>query len=311
MRKKKSSKPSLRNDISKNAFSYLLALPAVSYTFIFGYLTIPYILIAFQKFNYKTNLFNGEWIGLKNFEFFFKSPRAGMVTWNTIKLNFLFIIFGVFFAVLFAILLNEIRKGVFLKVTQSAFLFPHYLSWIVVSYIIYSLFSTNYGVINQMLEKASIQPVNWYSNPKPWTWILVIMRIWKGTGIQVVIYLAAITGIDSQLYEAAIIDGANRWQQIKAITIPLLMPTVAILTLLALGKMFYGDFGMIYSIIRDNGVLYPTTDVIDTYVFRALRKTGDPAQAMAVGLYQAVMGFLLVFGSNWLTRKWFSEGALF
>ena len=298
-------------DILKNPLSYILVLPAMTYSFIFGYMTLPYIVIAFQKFNYKLGILGSPWVGLKNLEFFFKSPRFPMVTFNTLKLNFLFIIAGMVFSVTFAILLNEIRLKWFMKISQSTFLFPHFLSWVVISYIIYALFSTDYGVVNQILSAFGLTPVSWYSRPEPWTWILVMLRIWKETGMQVVIYLAVITGIDSGMYEAATIDGANRWQQTRSITIPMMMTTVCILTLLSFGKIFYGDFGMIYSIIRDNGVLYPTTDVIDTYVFRALRKTGDPSQAMAVGLYQAFMGFVLVFGSNWLAKKYFKEGALF
>lgn len=298
-------------DIKRNPFSYALVLPAMIYSFIFGYMTLPYIIIAFQNFNYKLGIFHSDWVGLKNLEFFFKSPRFIMVTSNTLKLNFLFILAGVLVSVFIAILLNEIRHKWFLKITQSTLLFPHFLSWVVVSYIIYALFSTDYGIVNHTMTSLGMDPVSWYSKPEPWTWILVSLRIWKETGIQVVIYLAVITGIDSELYEATMMDGANRWQQTWAITVPVLMTTVCIMTLLSFGKIFYGDFGMIYSIIKDNGVLYPTTDVIDTYVFRALRKTGDPSQAMAVGLYQAFMGFVLVFGSNWLTRKYFKEGALF
>lgn len=298
-------------DILRNPVSYILILPAMAYSFIFSYMTLPYIIIAFQKFNYKLGILHSPWVGFKNFEFFFKSPRFPLVTFNTLKFNFLFILIGVILSVTFAILLNEIRLKWFMKLAQSTFIFPHFLSWVVISYIVYALFSTDYGIINQFLVSVGLETKNWYSDPGPWTWILVGLRMWKDTGIQVIIYLAAITGIDRELYEAAMIDGANRWQQIKSITIPMLMTTVCILALLSIGKMFYGDFGMIYSIIRDNGILYPTTDVIDTYVFRVLRKTGDPSQAMAVGLYQAFMGFILVFGSNWFANKYFKDGALF
>ncbi len=304
-------KKSFLYDIIKNPFSYLLLLPAALYTFVFGYVTMPYIVIAFQRFNYRTGIFGSEWVGLKNFEFFFVSTRALMVTWNTLRLNFLFIVCTTTAAVIFSLLLNEVRHKKYLKVTQSSFLFPNFLSWIIVSYMVYGFFSTEYGLMNNILKAWGRDPVNWYTQPKYWTWILVVIRIWKDTGITSVIYLAAITAIDSELYEAATIDGASRWQQTKGITLPLLMPTVAILTLLAVGRIFYGDFGMIYALIGDNGLLYPTTDVIDTYVFRALRVTGDPAGAMAVGLYQSFIGFLLVFGANWLTRKLFPEGAIF
>jgi len=304
-------KGSLIKDVVRNPMSYLLVLPAVLYTFIFGYLTIPYMVIAFQKFNFRTGILNSKWIGFKNFEFFFKSTSAATVTWNTLRLNFLFILFTTIFSVSLAILLNEIKNKWFVKITQSTFLFPHFISWVVASYIIYTLFSYNYGIVNKILVYFSIEPVSWYMTPKPWTSILVGMKVWQATGMSVVIYLAAITGIDGSMYEAATIDGANRWHQIRFITIPLIMPTVAILTLLSIGKIMYGDFGMIYAIIGDNGILYPKADVIDTYVFRALRLSGDPAQAMAVGLFQSAVGFVLVYVTNRIVKKKFSEGALF
>ena len=309
--KRKRKKYTLATDISRNPVSYLLALPALAYTFIFGYLTLPYIIVAFQQFGYNGGILNNKFIWFKNFEFFFRSSNAINVTWNTIRLNFLFIVLGTITAMFFSILMNEVKNKMFLKISQSSFLFPHFLSWVVVSYIVYNIFSTNYGVLNQALKGIGLDPVNWYAKPEAWTEILAGMRLWKDTGMKTVIFLAAITGIDHQLYEAARIDGASRWQQTRSITIPLMMPTVMILVLLAIGKIFYGDFAMLYSIIRDNGILLPKTDVIDTFVFRALRMSGDPAQAMAVGLYQALMGFLLVYGSNKLIRRYYPDGALY
>jgi len=299
-------------DIWRNPISYLLALPAIVYTFIFGYATLPYLLMAFQKFSYDTSYFwQNELIGFKNFEFFFRSDNALRVTWNTIRLNFLFIVFGHAMAVVLAIVMNEIKARKFLQVTQSMFLFPYFLSWVIVSYVVYNIFSTQYGVMNQLMEMVGMQPKNWYGAADAWTSILTVMRVWKDSGLLAVIFLAAIIGIDHELFEAARIDGANRWQQIKSITLPLMMPTVLIMMLLAIGKIFYGDFAMMYSIIRDNGLLLPTTDVIDTYVYRALRMSGDPAQAMAIGIYQATMGFVLVYSVNRLIRRKFPEGALF
>ena len=283
----------------------------MAYVFVFSYMTYPYLLIAFQQFNYRKGILGSEWVGLRNFEFFFKSSEAAVIMWNTIKLNLLFIGFGTVFAVAIAILFNEVRSRLFQKLTQTTMIFPNFLSWIIVSYMMYGLFSTDFGLINQALEELGAEPVNWYTKADAWPWILVGMKIWKEAGMGSIIYLAAITGIDHSLYESADIDGASRWQKIVGITLPLLAPTIAILTLLNLGKIFYGDFGMIYAIIGDNGVLYPTTDVIDTYVFRALRQIGDPSNAAAVGLFQSTVGFLLVFIANWVTRRWFKEGALY
>ncbi|MCC3374523.1 sugar ABC transporter permease [Cohnella sp. REN36] len=298
-------------EIVRNKYSYLLILPAMAYVFVFFYATYPYLLIAFQRFNYQQGLFGSEWIGFENFKFFFSSRDAIRVTLNTIELNVLFLAAGTVFAVAIALLFNEIRSRLFVKIAQTTMIFPSFLSWIIVSYMMYSLFTTDYGIINQAIQAFGGEPVNWYSKAEAWPAILVAMKVWKDAGMSSIIYLAAIAGIDGSLYESADIDGATRWRKMTRITLPLIAPTIAILTLLNLGKIFYGDFGMIYAIIGDNGVLYPTTDVIDTYVFRALRQIGDPSNAAAVGLFQSTVGLLLVFFANWLTRRYFKEGALY
>jgi len=266
---------------------------------------------AFQKFSYKTGLLNSEFIGFKNFETFLLSSRSMQVTVNTLKLNFLFIIFVTVIAIFFSIILYEVTGKLFKKINQSFFIFPHFLSWVIVSYVVYGLFASERGLVNKILELFGASPYVWYNLPKPWTWIMVGLRVWKGVGINSVIFLAAITAVDTSLYEAAYIDGATHFQRAMRITLPLIMPTVMTLTLLNIGRIFYGDFGMIYAIIRDNGVLYPSVDIIDTYVFRLLRRTGDPSQAMAVGLFQSVLGFILVLSTNAVTKKYFEEGALF
>jgi putative aldouronate transport system permease protein len=299
------------SDIIKNPASYVLVLPAMLYTFIFGYMTYPYMMIAFQRFNYKKGIWNSEWVGLKNFEFFFQSNKAFTVTFNTIFLNILFIFFGTLTALAIALVLNELRRKLFVKLSQSIMLFPNFISWIVISYVLYAFFSMDMGIVNQLLAKLHLTAVNWYTQPGVWPVILTIMHVWKGAGMSAVIYLATITGIDDTLYEAAQIDGANRWQMCLKITIPLMLPTVVILMLLSIGKIMYGDFGMIYALVGDNGTLYQTTDIIDTYVFRSLRQVGDPSEAMAVGLFQSAVGFVLVFGTNWITRTFFRDGALY
>lgn len=298
-------------DIGKNKLSYLLMLPAGIYTLLFGYCTLPYIVIAFQNYNYTKGIFGSEFVGLKNFEFFFRSNRAALVTFNTVYLNFFFIVVGTLASVLLALLLNEIRGKRYLKATQSMLLFPNFLSWIIVNYIVFALLSTEYGWINQIVKAFGQTPVSMYSSADSWPLILVVVKTWKSAGINSVIYMATIVGIDESYYEAAKIDGATKLQQIRYITMPLLAPTICILTLLAIGKIFYGDFQMIYSLVGDNGILLQRTDVIDTFVYRALRQTGDPSGAMAVGLYQAAVGFVLVFGSNFLAKKYFPGGAIF
>ena len=265
-----------------NKFLYLLALPAVVYTFIFYYLTLPYIVIAFEKFNYKTGIWS-PFVGLKNFEYFFKSSWAWTVTRNTLVINILFLIVGTVCSVVLAIVLNEVKAKKFLKVSQSMMLFPYFISWVIVSYMLQGILGTETGLLN----------------------------IWKNTGYNTIVYLAAITGIDEGLYEAAYIDGATRFKRIIYITIPLLAPTICIMTLMSVGRIFYGDFGMLYAIIRDNSSLMPIAEVIDTYVYRTFKNTGDPSLSMAIGLYQSIVGFILVFTANWIVRKKFPDGALF
>lgn len=306
----------LLRDISRNKFSYLIALPAIIYTFIFSYMTYPYFVLAFQRYDYRNTtiwdiLFHGEWVGLDNFEFFFASQNAFRVTFNTLYLNILFIITGTVMSVLLALFLNELRCRWFIKTTQSVMLFPNFISWVVVGYMLLSLFSTEYGLVNSVLKAVGLQPVNWYAEPDVWPAILVLMRIWKGAGMNAIIFLAAITSIDFSLNEAAAIDGATRFQIMRKVTIPLMMPTIVIMTLLSLGKIMYGDFGMIYALVGDNGMLYSTTDIIDTYVFRALRQVGDVSQSTAIGLFQSVIGFFMVYGSNWLARRFYPDGALY
>lgn len=307
----KKKKYTVFTDIKRNPVSYLMGIPVIAYALVFGYLTYPYMIIAFQKFNYTTGILHSEFVGLKNFEFFFRSSQMWKITLNTLKLNCLFIFFTTLIAVAISLALNELKNKIFIKTTQSLMIFPNYLSWVVVSFMIYSLFATEYGVINQILKLFGQERVSWYTKAEAWPAILTVMRVWKGAGMSSVIYIATIAGIDQTYYEAAVIDGANRWQMCLKITLPLLMPTIAILTLLAIGKIMYGDFGMIYAIVRDNGILLSTTDVIDTYVYRALRKIGDPSNAMAVGLFQSLVGFIMVFGSNALVRKFNKDAALF
>ena len=297
-------------EIWKHKFLYLLALPAILYTFIFNYLAIPYMVIAFEKYNYKTGI-GSPFIGLKNFEYFFKSSWAWVVTRNTIVINLLFLLFGTVFAVFLAILINEIHMKKFLKVSQAFMLFPYFISWVIVSYMLQGVLATNGGLLNNIIEMFGGNRINFYSNPNYWYPILLILNLWKNTGYSSIIYIAAITAIDEGLYEAAYIDGATRWKRIKHITLPLLFPTICIMVLMSIGRIFYGDFGMLYAIIRDNGSLMPIAEVIDTYVYRTFKNTGDPSLSMAIGLYQSIVGFVLVFTANTIVKKKFPEGALF
>lgn len=298
-------------DIRRNPLSYLMLIPAALYTLVFGYLTIPYMLSAFQNYNYRDGLFGSPYVGLKNFEFFFKSNAAPRVIGNTVFLNIMFITFTLIVSVTVALLLNELHQAKLKKFLQSTYLLPYFLSWIVINYVVYTLTSNKYGIINQVLALFGAKPINFYTKGSYWPAILVIAKVWKDMGMNIVIYLAVITGFDPQIYEAAMIDGAGRFRACISITLRLLMPTICMLTIMSVGKIFNGDFGMIYALVGDNGMLQKTTDVIDTYVFRTLRQTGNPSQSMAISLFQSVLGFITVCGANWIARRFFSEGALF
>lgn len=294
----------------KNRAGYSLLIPAVIYTFIFSYMTIPYMIIAFEDFKYNTGI-RSPFIGLDNFKFFFNSPNFWRITRNTLGLNFGYIIFDTLLALVIAIFINEMSARKYAKTIQSSMLLPHFLSWVIISYLLYAFLSSEYGLINRILMGVGKEKINWYNNASYWPFILILVHALKSAGYNSIIYLASITGIDKGIYESAMIDGCTRWKRIWHITIPLLMPTVCILVLMSIGRLMFGDFSMYYAIIKDNGILLETTDVIDTYVFRMLRTTGNPAVSMAVGLYQSVIGFIMVFVANRLTKKFFPEGALF
>lgn len=298
-------------EISRNRSLYILALPGLIFLAIFAYIPMFGHLIAFKKFNAIQGFWKSEWVGFKNFEFFFSSGEWLKVTWNTIFLNALFIAFGLGIAIIMAILLNEIRLVILQRVAQSIIFMPYFISWMVVSLMIYALLNTTDGIINRTLIGFGMDSVSWYNSPKYWSLILPLTYVWKMSGYYSIIFIASITGISNDYYESAKIDGATRFQQIIHITIPLIRPTVIVLTLLAVGRIFYGDFAMIYGIIGDNAALFPTTDVIDTFSFRALRQLGDFGMSSSVALYQSVMGVIAIVIFNWVVKRVDEDSALF
>lgn len=298
-------------ELWKNRAYYLMALPAIILFFLFAYLPMPGIIIAFKDYNFVDGIFGSPWAGLKNFQFFFKSIYAGRTTFNTIWINLNNLVWGTTVAVAFAIMLNEIRHRTLKRVYQNVMFLPFFLSAIVVGKFVSMMFSDKLGLVNQFLDLIGASSIPWYSSPEYWVKIIVGTNIWKGTGYSVIVYLATITGIDDELYTAAQLDGASRLQCIRYITLPLLVPTVIILTLLAIGRMVYGDFGTIYAMVGDTGKLMPTTDIIETYVFRAVRTSAEFSTAAAVGLYQSVVGFILVAGSNLAVRLYNKDYSLF
>jgi putative aldouronate transport system permease protein len=294
---------SILDEIRKNHLILLLALPAIILIFLLRYIPMFGVVVAFQDFHAETG-FLSPWVGFRNFELLFGSPVIWRLVRNTIFLNVLFLVAETTFSVGTALMLNELGKPLFKKVTQSVMYLPFFMSWTVVAMILYGFFDFEGGMVNSVLRTLGISPVSFYDKPEWWPIILTILRVWKGTGSGCILYLAVLVGIDYQLYEAAEIDGASRWQRMRLISMPLLLPTIILLTLLAIGRIFYGDFGMIYTVVGSNALLYPTTDVIDTYIIRALQTTTNFGMSTSVGLSQSVLGFICIFGSNWLVKKW-------
>lgn len=290
----------------------LMTLPGVLYFLINNYLPMFGIVIAFKDINFTKGILQSDWVGFKNFEFLFKTTDAYIITRNTILYNAAFIVLNFTAAVALAILLNELQVKFLSRIYQSAVLLPHLISTVIIGYLVYSLLSGETGIMNnKILPLLGINEINWYSQTKYWPIILTFVNIWKDAGYLCIIFLAAIVGIDKEYYEAATIDGASRWQQIKAITLPLISPVIIIMTLFSIGRIFYSDFGLFYQVPLDAGALYPVTNVIDTYVYRALLTLGDIGMSSAAGVYQSIVGFILVVISNYVVRKINSDNALF
>lgn len=282
---------------------YALCIIPVFLVILFNYVPMFGLIIAFKDYRYDKGILGSNWVGLKNFEFFFKSDDFARITWNTFSLNFIFIFCGIIAAVAVAILLFEIQRRASVKLFQTVMITPHFLSWVVVSYMAYALLNPQYGLVNSFLGKMGIAAVDWYTKPKAWPFILTVASVWKHVGMDCVIYYASLMGLDTSLFEAADVDGATKWQKIKYITIPSLVPLLTILTILKIGNIFRADFGLFYQLTRDVGTLYSTTDVIDTYIFRTMRVLGRMSMSSAAGLLQSVVGFVLVVVTNHVSKK--------
>jgi len=290
---------------------YLMAVPGILWFFVFAYLPLLGIIIAFKDFDPIKGLLRSKFVGFDNFKFFLTSLDWKLVTLNTLFLNTLFIGFQIIFAVAIAVMITEVINRIYKRVTQSIVILPHFISWTIVAMFLTAFLSTDTGVINKVFIKIGLQPVSFYNDAGVWPVVLVILRIWKTAGFGSVIYIATITGFDQEIYDAAKIDGAGRWKCITRITLPMLKNTIILLTFFNIGTIFYGDFGMIYAMVGDNYLLMPTTDVIDTFVYRTLRMMGNMGMSAAVGLYQSLVGFIIVITANTLAHKFNPESAVF
>ncbi|MED4225584.1 ABC transporter permease [Neobacillus cucumis] len=298
--------------IMKYRALYLMALPGVVYLIINNYLPMSGVVIAFKDFNADKGIFGSDWVGFKNFEYLFKTHDAFVITRNTILYNAGFIIITTMLSIAMAILLNEVKNMIASRFYQSVIILPHLISTVIVGYLVFALLGSENGYINKtILPLLGLKAISWYTEPKYWPFILTTIQVWKTTGYLCVVYLASIIGIDKELYEAASLDGASRWQQIRRITLPTISPVITMMTLLAIGRIFYSDFGLFYQVPLNTGAIQSTTDVIDTYVYRALFNTGDIGMSSAAGLYQSLVGFTLIVLSNYIVRRKSKENALF
>lgn len=301
-----------RNKFKRHLPVFMMMAPGLIYLFINNYIPMFGLVIAFKDINYSVGIWASEWVGFDNFKYLFATQDAYIITRNTILYNGAFIIINTVVAVTVAIMLNEVRAKFAKGFYQSAILLPFLISMVIVSYLAYAFLSTDVGFLNnKILPMLGLDEISWYMESHVWPYILTLVNMWKEIGFSAIIFLAAIAGIDHELYEAATLDGANKWHQIRHITVPLIMPIIILLTLLAVGKIFYSDFGLFYQVPMNSGAIYDTTNVIDTYVYRGLMELGDIGMAAAAGMYQSVVGFILVLFSNWLVRMKDKDSALF
>ncbi len=301
-----------KNKVKKYLPLYLMMLPGLLYLLINNYLPMTGIVIAFKKLNFSKGILKSPWARLDNFKFLFSSKDAWIITRNTLLYNIAFIIVNMVVGIAIAILICEVNNKKFKKIYQSAILLPFLMSMVILSYIVYALLSAENGLVNNtILPLLHKKPIQWYQKPKYWPVILTIANCWKGVGYGCLIYIASLIGIDPTYYEAARLDGATKWQEITKITLPSLVPTIITLLLLSIGRIFYSDFGLFYQVPMNSGVLFPTTNVIDTYVYRALIEQGNISMSSAAGVYQSLVGFVIVMLSNWIVRRVDKDRALF
>nr|WP_148929276.1 ABC transporter permease subunit [Paenibacillus methanolicus] len=301
----------IAHDLRKNRTMYVMMLPAFVFFLVFSYFPMAGMIVAFKSYTYTDGIFGSPWAGFENFEFFFQSGKAWLVTKNTIVYNVVFMIVNNVLEITIAVILFELAGKVFKKILQSVIFLPYFISWVVAGAIVYNFLNYEFGSINTLLKSLGFPPVNFYNTPGLWPYILVFFSAWKAVGYGTVIYLASIAGIDTEMYEAAKIDGANVLQRIFYITLPSIVPTMIVLLLLKVSQIARGDFGLFYQLIGNNGLLYDKTDIIDTFSFRSLLDMQEFGMAAAVGLYQSVLCFLIILMTNEAVKRVNKESSLF
>lgn len=301
-----------RARIGKWGAVYIMAAPGLIYLLINNYIPMAGLVIAFKKIDFRVGILESPWVGLSNFTYLFKTKDAYIITRNTILYNMAFLFINTVLGVLFAIFISDIKSGKGKKIYQTATLLPYLMSTVIVSYIVYAFLSPDKGMINHtVLNRLGKTPVSWYMEDKYWPFILTFVNTWKGIGYGCLVYIAGIAGIDSSYFEAARMDGASKWQQIRYITLPGLKQSVLTLNLLNIGKIFFSDFGLFYQVPMNSGALFDVTNTIDTYVYRSLIEMGNVGMASAAGFYQSLVGFILVIVTNMIVRRIDKDCALF
>jgi putative aldouronate transport system permease protein len=299
------------HELKKNKILFLMIVPAIVFFLINSYSPMVGIYFAFTKYTFDGGLFGSPFVGLDNFQFLMKSGKLKQLTINTIGYNFSFIVLGHSLAIFIAVMLNEVRSKFYKKFTQSIMFLPYFVSFVILNVIAYNLFNYEFGFLNANLSSLGLEPIDVYNTPWMWVVLIPVFYLWRFLGYFSIIYLAAIAGISEEYYEAARIDGANAFQRIRFITVPLLKPTFIILFLFSLGSILRGQFELFYQLVGSNSMVWSTTDIIDTYVFRTLRVTFAIGLGTAAGLYQSLFGFILILTVNWIVRKVDHENALF
>ncbi|WP_099206068.1 ABC transporter permease [Scatolibacter rhodanostii] len=299
------------HELKKNRALFVMLIPFTVLVIVLNYLPMSGLVLAFKSYRFDLGVFGSTWNGLENFRYLFSSGTGWTITKNTILYNLLNLLTSQLLAVFVAILISEMKGKVFKRTTQSVIFLPYFISWVIVGTFVFNIFNYETGVFNNLLTKMNMDKINVYSMPGIWPAIIAIFNAWKWVGYNSIIYIASITGMDVECYEAADIDGANIFQRILHITLPAIRPTIITMILLQVGRILRGDFEMFYQIIGNNGQLFEATDVIDTYVFRSLLQNSNFGMTAAATLYQSVLCFLIILTVNQIVKKIEPEYALF
>ncbi len=311
MKRLKQGYKNFTKELVRKRVLFLMIAPTILFFIIFAYIPMPGAYVAFVDYNINDGIFGSEFVGLKNFEFLVRTGDLWRITKNTLLYNIVFLLLGNAVQVVIAIMISEIGNKWFKKISQSVILLPYFISMVIVGFFAYNMFNYDSGFVNTLLSSLGFERHDFYSDQGIWKYIIVAFKIWSGTGYGMIVYLAAITGLDKEIYEAAELDGASAFKKIRYITLPLLKPTVVLLCLFGLGGILKGSFDLFYNLIGTNSVLYSQTDIIDTYVFRSLVGQFNFPQGAAVGLYQSVFGLVVVLTVNAIVKKIDPENALF